>query len=62
MDHLLTFAVMFFAVSLVAAICGFGGVGGPPLAASAMQDIRLVFWIAVVLFGGSLTGGLVRRV
>ena len=56
MGNLLHYAVVFLIVALVAAFLGFGGVAG-----TAMDGARILFWIAIVLFGVSLVAGLVRR-
>ena len=57
MGNLLHYAVVFLVVALVAAFLGFGGVSG-----TAMDGARILFWVAIVLFGLSLVAGLVRRV
>ena len=57
MGNLLHYAVVFLIVALVAAFLGFGGVAG-----TAMDGARILFWIAIVLFGVSLVAGLIRRV
>ena len=56
MGNLLNYAVVFLIVALVAAVLGFGGVAG-----TAMDGARVLFWVAIVLFGVSLVGGLMRR-
>ena len=57
MGNLLHYAVVFLIVALVAAFLGFGGIAG-----TAMDGARILFWIAIVLFGVSLVAGLIRRV
>jgi uncharacterized membrane protein YtjA (UPF0391 family) len=57
MGNLLHYAIVFLIVALVAAFLGFGGVAG-----TAMDGARILFWVAIVLFGVSLVAGLVRRV
>jgi uncharacterized membrane protein YtjA (UPF0391 family) len=56
MGNLLSWAVVFLVVALVAAVLGFGGVAGV-----AMEGARLLFWVAIVLFIVALVGGLMRR-
>ncbi|MEQ1696334.1 MAG: DUF1328 domain-containing protein [Hyphomicrobiaceae bacterium] len=56
MGNLLHYAVVFLIVALVAAFLGFGGVAG-----TAMDGARILFWVAIVLFGISLIAGLLRR-
>lgn len=56
MGNLLHYAVIFLVVALAAAFFGFGGVAG-----TAMDGARLLFWVAIVLFGVSLVAGLIRR-
>lgn len=56
MGNLLHYAVVFLIVALVAAFLGFGGVAG-----TAMEGARILFWVAIVLFGISLIAGLLRR-
>lgn len=56
MGNLLHYAVVFLVVALVAAFLGFGGVAG-----TAMDGARILFWVAIVLFGVSLVAGLIRR-
>ena len=57
MGNLLHYALVFLVVALVAAFLGFGGVAG-----TAMDGARILFWVAIVLFGVSLVAGLIRRV
>ena len=56
MGNLLHYAVIFLVIALAAAFFGFGGVAG-----TAMDGARLLFWVAIVLFGVSLVAGLIRR-
>lgn len=56
MGNLLHYAVIFLVIALAAAFFGFGGVAG-----TAMDGARLLFWVAIVLFGVSLVAGLLRR-
>jgi uncharacterized membrane protein YtjA (UPF0391 family) len=56
MGNLLHYAVVFLIVALVAAFLGFGGVAG-----TAMEGARILFWVAIVLFGISLVAGVIRR-
>lgn len=56
MGNLLHYAIVFLVVALVAALLGFGGVAG-----TAIEGARILFWIAIVLFGVSLVAGLIRR-
>ena len=57
MGNLLHYAVVFLIVALVAAFLGFWGVSG-----AAMDGARILFWVAIVLFGLSLVAGLIKRV
>ncbi len=53
---MLYWTLVFFIVSIIAAVFGFGGV------ASASADIaKIMFFIFLVLFVVSLVAGLVRR-
>jgi uncharacterized membrane protein YtjA (UPF0391 family) len=61
MDHLLTYSAMCFLVAFIAAIIAFGGISGVVLAAAALEGVRLLFWVSLVLFGVLLAGGLVHR-
>ena len=56
MGNLLHYAVVFLVVALVAAFLGFGGISG-----TAMEGARILFWVAIVLFGLSLVVGLFKR-
>jgi uncharacterized membrane protein YtjA (UPF0391 family) len=52
---MLGWAVTFLFVALVAAVLGFGGVAGV-----AVEAAKIVFFVAIVLFGISALVGLVR--
>ena len=52
---MLGWAVTFLAVTLIAAILGFGGI-----AASAVEIAKIIFFVAIVLFAISAVIGLVR--
>jgi uncharacterized membrane protein YtjA (UPF0391 family) len=56
MGSLLHYAIVFLVVALVAALVGFGGVAG-----IAMEGVRLLFWIFIILFVVSAVAGLIRR-
>lgn len=56
MSNFLYYAVVFLVVAIVAAALGFGGVAG-----TAVEGAKILFWIAIVLFGVSLVAGVVRR-
>ena len=56
MGNLLHYAVIFLVVAIAAAFFGFGGVAG-----TAMDGARLLFWVAIILFGISLVAGLIRK-
>lgn len=56
MGNLLHYAIVFLVVAIVAALLGFGGVAG-----TAMEGARILFWVALVLFGVSVVVGLIRR-
>ncbi|MBX3054756.1 MAG: DUF1328 domain-containing protein [Caldilineaceae bacterium] len=49
---MLRWAVIFLVVALVAAVLGFGGIAG-----AAAGIAKLLFWVFVVLFVGSLLLG-----
>ena len=53
---MLYYAVMFFVVAVVAAIFGFGGI-----AAGAVEIAKILFFVFLVLFVGSLVWGLMNR-
>jgi uncharacterized membrane protein YtjA (UPF0391 family) len=56
MSNFLYYAVVFFVVAIIAAAFGFGGVAG-----TAIEGAKILFWIAIVLFGVSLVAGVIRR-
>jgi uncharacterized membrane protein YtjA (UPF0391 family) len=56
-DIMLSWALAFFVIALLAAILGFGGI-----AVAAAGIARILFFIFLVLFVVALVGGLVRRV
>ena len=53
---MLYYAALFFAVALVAALFGFGGI-----AAGAVEIAKILFFIFLVLFVVSLVAGLMKR-
>ena len=53
---LLRWALLFFVVALVASVFGFFGV-----APAAVAIAKIMFFVFLVLFLGSLIGGLLRR-
>ncbi|MDB5318751.1 MAG: hypothetical protein JWN40_382 [Phycisphaerales bacterium] len=53
---MLYWAAVFFIISIIAAVFGFGGV-----AAGASSIATILFWIFLVLFIVSLLAGVVRR-
>jgi uncharacterized membrane protein YtjA (UPF0391 family) len=56
MGNLMYYAVVFLVVALVAAAFGFGGLAG-----TAVEGAKILFWVAIVLFGISFVAGVVRR-
>ena len=54
--NLLSYAIMFLIVALVAALFGFGGLAG-----TAVEGARILFWVALVFFAISAVAGLIRR-
>jgi uncharacterized membrane protein YtjA (UPF0391 family) len=52
---MMSWAVTFLVVALIAALFGFGGIAG-----TAMEDAKLVFFVAIVLFAISAVVGLMR--
>ena len=52
---MLYYAGIFFVIAIVAAIFGFGGI-----AAGAVEIAKILFYIFLVLFVGSLILGLMR--
>jgi len=53
---MLHYAVVFFVVALIAALFGFTGI-----AAGAVEIAKILFFIFILLFIGSLFMGLMRR-
>jgi uncharacterized membrane protein YtjA (UPF0391 family) len=53
---MLYYAAMFFVIAVVAAIFGFGGI-----AAGAVGIAKILFFIFLILFIGSLIWGLMSR-
>lgn len=53
---MLSWALMFLVVALIAAVLGFGGVAG-----TAMSIAQLIFVVAIVLFVISAVFHLLRR-
>jgi uncharacterized membrane protein YtjA (UPF0391 family) len=53
---MLHYALVFFVIALVAALFGFTGI-----AAGAVEIAKILFFVFVVLFIGSLLLGLMRR-
>ena len=53
---MLHYAAVFFVVAVVAAIFGFGGI-----AAGAIGIAKILFFVFLVLFLGSLIWGLLNR-
>jgi uncharacterized membrane protein YtjA (UPF0391 family) len=53
---MLSYAIVFFVLGVVAAILGFGG-----LAAGAVGIAKVLFFVFLTLFLGSLIWGLVHR-
>ena len=53
---MLYYAVVFFVVALIAALFGFTGI-----AAGAVEIAKILFFIFILLFIGSLVMGLMRR-
>lgn len=53
---MLQYAIVFFLVALIAALFGFTGI-----AAGAVEVARILFFVFILLFVGSLIMGLLRR-
>lgn len=53
---MLHYAVVFFIVALIAALFGFTGI-----AAGAVEIAKILFFVFILLFVGSLFMGLMRR-
>jgi uncharacterized membrane protein YtjA (UPF0391 family) len=56
MGNLMYYAVVFLVVALAAAAFGFGGLAG-----TAVEGAKILFWVAIVLFGISFIAGAIRR-
>lgn len=52
---MLRWALIFLVVALVAAVLGFGGIAG-----GAMEIAKILFFVFLVLFVGSLLMGVLR--
>ncbi|MFG1477321.1 DUF1328 domain-containing protein [Xanthobacter sp. V4C-4] len=53
---MLSWAITFLVVALIAAVLGFGGIAG-----TAIEMAKLVFFVAIILFVASAVIGLLRR-
>ena len=53
---MLSWAVTFLVVALIAVVLGFGGIAGP-----AIEVAKIIFFVAIVLFVISAVAGLMRR-
>jgi uncharacterized membrane protein YtjA (UPF0391 family) len=53
---MLRYAIIFLVIALVAALLGFTGI-----AAGAVEIAKILFFVFLVLFVGTLTIGLIRR-
>ena len=53
---MLRYAIIFFAIAIIAAVFGFGGI-----AAGAAEIAKILFYIFVVIFVVTLLLGVVRR-
>ncbi len=56
MSHLLYWAFAFLVIALIAAVFGFGGLGG-----AALSGAQLLFWVAIVLCVVSALVGIFKR-
>jgi len=54
--RMLYYAVVFFVIAIIAAVLGFGGI-----AFGAAEIAKILFFVFLVLFIGSLIMGLVNR-
>ena len=52
---MLSWAVTFLIIALVAAVLGFGGIAG-----TAIEIAKIVFFVAIILFAISAVVGMVR--
>ena len=53
---MLTYAIVFFVLGVVTAVLGFGG-----MATGALTIAKVLFFVFLILFLGSLVWGLVHR-
>lgn len=53
---MLSWAITFLVIALIAAVLGFGGIAG-----TAIEMAKLVFLVAIILFLASAVIGLLRR-
>lgn len=53
---MLHYAIVFFAIALIAALLGFTGI-----AAGAVEIAKVLFFVFILLFLASLVMGLMRR-
>lgn len=53
---MLSWAVTFLVIALIAALLGFGGIAG-----LSIELAKIVFFVAIVLFAISAIAGLMRR-
>lgn len=53
---MLRWAAVFFVIAIIAGVFGFGGI-----AAGASEAAKILFYIFVIVFLGSLVMGLVRK-
>jgi uncharacterized membrane protein YtjA (UPF0391 family) len=54
--NLLHWALIFLVVALIVGVLGLGGLAG-----TAMEGVRLLFWVAVILLVLSLVFSVLRR-
>lgn len=55
-SNLMTWAIIFLVVAVIAAVLGFGGVAG-----TAMEGAKIVFWVAIVIAVISFVVSFMRR-
>lgn len=53
---MLSWALTFLVIALIAAVFGFGGIAG-----TAIEIAKIIFFVAIILFLLSAVMGLVRR-
>lgn len=53
---MLSWAVTFLIVALIAAVLGFGGIAG-----TAIEIAKIIFFVAIILFLISAVAGLMQR-